>query len=487
MVKKTSVGMKIVSVILGALMSGFMWRCRGSGGWGSSWGLYGVGLVLMLLIYHFYSDRSGMKFEAITIGSFLLGLGVTGYATVIIELSGILWSDLPYSGQLINGQQPEIFGPNGDVIVPVSPISGGIIIFIMGFTLVPLFTIFVASLFSDKKYSLKDYVIISVIFFVASLAFKATIAHPILKLINPEQVQYAALGLKNNGLDYSSPMSAYMSHFLDRRWTQEIPFFENYYMSIEHVADALAVLTISGYVLFARKDKYTAFGSIIVDALTAAATTALSPLLSSNEHAGLFENVELPNWFEKLAEWGSWEYFTGFFFGFFLMLFIAVTEGRHSVRTGYDDTPLFADKKANFAFNLISTLFIFCITPSRIIAIRFARLLENYNILPDDEPLATILIVIISIVLGILVIKALCKNILEKGSNAIDMLPVDFARKALPIYLLLCFFAYFFLDDVYILNINESITIPIMLITSALIAIIYIPAMCKLNKKEKAG
>ena len=482
MAKKLSGGMKLVSVILGALMCGFMWRCRGSGGWGSSWGLYGVGLVLMLLIYHFYSNRKGMKFEMIPIGAFLLGLGVTGYGTVIEQMGGVLWSDLPYSGEILNGQSLVLQMPEGDVYVPVNPVSGGIIIFFMAFTLVPLFALFVTSLFSDKKYGLKDYVIICVVFFVSSLIFKATIAHPILKAVNPEQVQYAALGLKEYGYEYSSPMAAYLSHFMNRGWTQDIAFFENYYMSIEHISDALAVLATSAYVLIARKDKYTAFGSIVIDFLTGAVSTALSTLISCHFHAGPFANIVPPKWFLAIADWGVWEYLTGFFFGLFVMLFLALTADKHTVCSGDDDTPLIADKKLNFGFSLVACVWIFCVAPARVIGMRFAGMLKFFKVLPDDEPLGTILTIVLSVVMGVFLIKILRKNILEKGSNAADMLPVDFAKKALPAYLVMCFIAYFFLDDMWILFFGKDVTVPLMLITSALIAIFYIPVRQKIKR-----
>ena len=484
MTKKLSGGMKLLSVILGALMCGFMWRCRGSGGWGSSWGLYAVGLVLMLVIYHFYSDRQGMKLEMIPLGSFLLGLGVTGYATVIEQMGGVLWSDLPYKGEILNGQSPLFELPGGDVYVPVNPVSGGIIIFIMAFTLVPLFTLFITSLFSDKKYSFKDYVIICVVFFVASLVFKATVAHPILKAINPEQVQYAAFGLKEYGHEYSSPMAAYMSHFMNRSWTQDIPFFENYYMSIEHISDTLAVLVTSAYVLFARKDKYVAFGSLLIDFLTAVFSTALSPLISYNFHAGPFKDVVFPNWLARICDWGVWEYATGFFFGLFVMLFLALTADRHTVRTGYDDAPLFSDKKLSFALNLALFVFIFCVAPARFIGERIGGLLEFVKILPDDEPAGTILFIVLAIVFAVFTIKILRRNILEKGGNAADMLPIDFARKALPIYLVVCFIAYFFLDDFGIMYFKQDVTVPLMLITSALMAIFYIPVSLSTKKKS---
>lgn len=484
MTKKLSGGMKLLSVILGALMCGFMWRCRGSGGWGSSWGLYAVGLVLMLLIYHFYSDRQGMKLEMIPLGSFLLGLGVTGYATVIEQMGGVLWSDLPYKGKILNGQSPVFEMPGGDVYVPVNPVSGGIIIFIMAFTLVPLFTVFITSIFSDKKYGIKDYVIICVVFFAASLVFRATVAHPILKAINPEQVKYAALGLKEYGQDYSSPMAAYMSHFMNRGWTQDIPFFENYYMSIEHISDALAVFAASAYVLFARKDKYVAFGSILIDFFTAVASTALSPLISYNFNADPFKDIVFPNWLAGICDWGVWEYATGFFFGLFVMLFLAFTADKHTVRTGNDETPLLSDKKLSFGFNLVLFVFIFCVAPVRIIGLRVGGLFKHFEILPDDEPLGTTLFIVLAIVFAIFTIRLLRRNILEEGANAADMLPVDFARKALPIYLVMCFVAYFFLDDFEIMNFKLDVTVPLMLITSALIALFYVPARLGTKKKS---
>ena len=86
--------------------------------------------------------------------------------------------------------------------------------------------------------------------------------------------------------------------------------------------------------------------------------------------------------------------------------------------------------------------------------------------------------------MGVFAIKILRKNILEKGSNAADMLPVDFAKKALPIYLIMCFIAYFFLDDMWILFFKTDVTVPLMLITSALIAVIYIPVRLSFKKKN---
>ena len=80
-----------------------------------------------------------MKYEMIPLGGLMLGLSVTGYATVIEQLAGVVWSDLPYSGEMLRGLEPIYTGPYGDVYAPIDHYSGAIIIFTMAFTLIPLF------------------------------------------------------------------------------------------------------------------------------------------------------------------------------------------------------------------------------------------------------------------------------------------------------------------------------------------------------------
>ena len=475
---KSCIATKLISVILGAIIGGFMWRCRGDGGFGSSWGLYSVGLVLMLLIYHFYGNRKGMKYEMIPLGALMLGLSVTGYATVIVQLAGVVWSDLPYAGEMINGLEPVLVGQLGDVYAPIDHISGAVIIFLMAFTLIPLFAFFVTSLFSQKEYKIKHYVIAVAIYMIASLIFKATVSHFIIKIINPDQVAYAALGLKEYGQEYASPMAAYMSHFLDRGWAQGIPFFENYYMSIEHISDALSVVVLSLYALVFRKDKYTCFGSLVLNLLTAITTTVFTTLVSCSFDSGFFKGVEFSETFRRFATWGTWEFVVGFFIGLFVMAFLALTV-RNEKADEQNILPVFENKKLSFGFNFLLTVFIFGVTPARAIGIRFARMLVNTNVIGDDEPLGTILTVVLSLIFGVFMIKIMKSNILEKGSNAFGMSPVKFAKIALPSYLGMCFTVYFFLDSVGIRFIKTDITVPIMLVASALIAAVYIPFRMK--------
>lgn len=486
MEKHQSIPMKILSVILGALVGGFIWRCRGESGFGSSWGLYSVGLVLILLIYQFYGDRKGMKFELIPVGALLTGLGVTGYATVIEQMSGLLTSDLPYGGD-----EP--------VLLPVDPYSGMIIILIMGFTLVPLFAFFVGTLFSEKEYKIPHYLIMIGIFFAVSYIAKATVSHYILKAINPEQVEYAALGLKDAGFDYASPMQAYMKHFGQRRWTQDIPFFENYYMSVEHISDAIAVIAIALYPLIAFKDRVTSGVCLLLNALTAVSTTALSLMLTVCYDTGFLGNTECPRALVNGAGWGIWEYATGAAVGFFTMLIIALLPKKYTVQNVADMQPVLDNKILNFIFNLAAFIFVFAVVPSRVIGIRTGKLLKNMGVMEGGNTFGDIMTAVLSVIVGVLFLLMLKKNILDRGTNAVKRTPRAFSFIAFPAYLAMCCVAYFCLNHgvifflpykeitdfprfLYLLTGPEHMTTTLMLITFVLFTPIYAAVRKKLLK-----
>ena len=54
---------QILSIIAGACLVGFMWRVRGSHGFGAKWGMFAVAFVFMLFIYALYGKRKKMNYE----------------------------------------------------------------------------------------------------------------------------------------------------------------------------------------------------------------------------------------------------------------------------------------------------------------------------------------------------------------------------------------------------------------------------------------
>ena len=289
-----------------------------------------MGLMMILLIYQFYGRKSAMKFELIPIGALLTGLGVTGYGTVIDQMAGVLYSDQPYRGEVVYS--------------PVSPWSGAAIILCMGITLIPFYALFIGTLFSEKEYKLKHYILAVVLFFAVGYVMKASLSHVLLKLINPEQVNYAALGLADAGYDYTSPFAAYMHHFGQRKWTQEIPYFENYYMSVEHISDLIALAAMILYTRIIRKDKVTAVVTTFITVFTGIVATALSPLISASLRSGFFEDVTLPRFMLSGEGWGMWEYLTGAAVGFSTMLILAFLPDKYTAQTQQDASSMFGNK-----------------------------------------------------------------------------------------------------------------------------------------------
>lgn len=473
---------KIISIILGTLVTGFMWRCRGDGGFG----MFSAALVLLLLIYNFYGKRAGMKFELIPIGALLMLIGKTGYGTVIDQLSGTVWSDLPYP-----------FASGAAMRAPVSMASAATIIMIMGFTLVPLFAFFIGTIFSDKKYNLGHYVVAIVIFFAVSTIAKATVAHPILKAINPDQVEWAAKGLLDYGVNMT-PQKAYMTHFLNRSFAQDIAFNENYYMSIKHISDALAVVAVSLYALIGKKDKIAFASTIVIDGFVAVGTTAFSSLIGLTAvKFDIDPSAEVSSIVASGNGWTMWEFLTGLCIGFITMLFIALLPKKYTENTVEDCTPMLKNRKADFIFKYILTVFAYIVIPSRIIGLRIADLLEYNKIVEDVGAIGEIICAVLSVIFAIIMNKKMYGNYFGGFDNYIGAKPVEFSKKAFVGYFYLCAFAYFFLGCGYVYNfpydkitsfgafinvmLNQQPTLTAMICSLIVISVLYWPVRKKLS------
>lgn len=491
MVKYQTKAMKFISIVMGFLLGGMMWRCRGEGGFGSSWGLYSVGLIILLVVYTFYGNKPNMKYEAIPFGAFLLGLGVTGYATLMTQPAGILESDLPY----LNGEP---------AFIPINYKSGLLMFIIMAFTFAPMFAFFVGSLFSNRKYGLKEYVIIILVFFAVGYIFKATISHPIYKLICPEQYLYTQKGLEASGLGDLTPYTAYMKHFAQRSWSDDIPFFENYYMSIESISDALAILVCSLVTATAFKDKMTAIAGIVINAIVSVGSTVTEAFYTwficdiykttgYGSKLGIFEK------FITRTDWGTWEFATGAFFGLAVMLFIAFLPKKYTAQTVCDTTPLTKNKIMNFAANVVLTIFIFALTPSRAIGLRIGKLMEKAGMIESYHSIGDPLMIVFTVILGIGFILMFRKNLFVRGIHITGTDPVSFAKVALPAYASLCFILYLFTDNAPFIALAaksvdaasfftglfsaEYFNLALVMIAFIVSALLYIPVRKKMKKQ----
>ena len=91
-IRMPSGAQKALSVFLGALLGGLMWRFRGTHGYGGSWGLIAVGTALTLLIFVFYGKTIKNSFVLLPVLAVSMGLTVTGWGASNGLLSGFIHS-----------------------------------------------------------------------------------------------------------------------------------------------------------------------------------------------------------------------------------------------------------------------------------------------------------------------------------------------------------------------------------------------------------
>ena len=133
--RNLTAGAKTLLVMLFAVMTGFMWRVRGDHGYGSMWGMFAVGVAMMLFIFAFFGNKKKMTYEAMPIAVILLGITNGGWGTLNSQMGGYLGSTVPFTGEEV------------DRIVSISPWSGLWVMLLLGFGWMPLFAFTVATVY----------------------------------------------------------------------------------------------------------------------------------------------------------------------------------------------------------------------------------------------------------------------------------------------------------------------------------------------------
>ena len=419
---------KFIAVIIGALLTGFMWHVRGQHGFGAKWGMFSVAFALMLLIYSFYGKRQKMNYEMIPLAAAFAAITAGGWGTLNSQIGGVLSSNAFFPGE-------EVYR-----YTEISSASGWAIMVLLGFGWLPLFSIVLGTLFSKKKYEFKDYVIFVGVYYITMLLCNLTISHMILDFINPQAVEACAEGLKAMGEDIS-PMKAFIVNFGSAAWAKPIPYCRNYFQSIKVISSAIGALTSSVAVGVVLKDRFNAVFSTLVNLACGIGISVPSLLLAiSNEERTAFINVELPQFISYNA-WELWEYFTGFIFGLLVMIVIVCLPRKYTDCEEYFEyKSLIKNEKFRVFYNEIFTLlFSFGVILSRAIGFRLPRaFIEN-------DTIEIIITVVLSVVVYFAFVrKVIRKNMKEKKLPApFELSAQEFSVKALPVFVGVCAVTYF--------------------------------------------
>lgn len=431
---KISKSAKLLSVILGAMLMSFMWRARGTNGFGAFWGLVCVGSMFSLLIFAFYGNRAKMKSELIPMGALFMGITVPAWGCAINMPAGIVTSIAPFSGQ------------SAEDISVISQVSGLFMLLMLGFALICLYSIYVGSLFSDKEYKIKHYLVIIAVFFASAYIAKATFSHIILRNMIPELARGFKQGLEDCGIDLYW-REAYLKHFDNISWAKNIPYGRYYFECIEHISYMFAALMTLFTVFIVFRDKITGFIAFAINVVSAFAITVSDFFNINTAETSFIAKLNLP-WFIKIQSWSLWEYFTGFFIGFGIMFIIALVPDKYTAGRKYRSEPYIENKYLRFIFNYLLFVFAYAIVPARAVSLRLARNLSEYNLTPKEDLIGIIATALISFIVAIVLFTVFKKNILNKNLPVpFRVKPADFARDNILRFIAYYGLVYFFTGD----------------------------------------
>lgn len=425
---------KILACFTCALMTGFMWRVRGDHGWGSMWGMFAVGVMLILFIYAVFGDRKKMNYEILPISVFLLGITNGGWGTLNSQMEGYLTSTAAFTGE------------EAARLVEINPVHGLYMMLILGFSWMPLFAFTVATLFSKKSYKIKHFIILIAVFYAVTYICKFSLSHFILEAIHPEAVSFCKEGLADRGIELS-PMMAYIKEFGSAAWAKKVPFARNYFTSIDVLSAAVGSLFTSLCSLVAFRDKFTALISFLINTVCALSITIADVFLIIDSDRGILPAVgEVPLWIKNPA-WSLWEFFTGFLLGLGIMLILVCIPKKYTEENNFTHPVLIKNRRLHYIFTAFANItFMLCATLSRPLGMRIGTHLFENGLCEDEDTMGTIIAVVL-IVLGAVISLIISKALLKEEKLPFNNSPTKFAQKAAVIYFLLTSAIYFFTDD----------------------------------------
>ncbi len=418
MVKSTkySIPYQIFTVLIGALLMGFMWRVRGTHGWGSSWGLLAAGFMFTMFITMVKGQREKLSFGKLAIIGLAFMLTTPAWGTLLGQITGVIFQadDLVDLVPLNSAYANDVY-----CSVP----SAIYIMLSLGFGLASLFGILLGQCFSEKQWKLKDYIILLAVFFAVDLIGKATLPHLILSAIQPQAVEVFEAGCKLKGIE-GTAWQIYMQHFDDVSWAKKIVGGRNYFQSVEMIAYAMKSVAVLIATRFIIKDKRAATTGFIVCGAFAFSIT-VSDLFFYFGNGGY--HMLGDNYFaDNVAPWSCWEYFTGFIAGGIITAYMLGIKNEEDTY----DFPNIPQKATSAVTFLLGYLFLIGVNIVRPVIERF------------DESENQILYVVISVLVAVALVAVLVK---KWGFAAEKTSMVNISSALLPLFMALIFISYMFL------------------------------------------
>ncbi len=405
---KQSVSGKIFIVLIGALLMGFLWRVRGTHGWGSSWGLLNAGIVYVLFISAAIGARKKLNLLWTSLTALAFMLTTPAWGTLLEQITGRL--DLGDAG-----------------FAYVSPFSGVFMMLCLGFGVASLFGIMLGRGFSDKQWKLRDLIILLVVFYAVNLIAKASVSHFILDFVQPESGKVLGDELRAAGID-DSVYKVFLQHFDNDAWAKKhfgIPG-RNYFQEIKTISAALSALASLFVTRFIIKDKRAAAtGAVTCCAFSFAITVSDLFFFFGNGGYHHLQGYSLP---ANFAPWSLWEYFTGFIAGGIITAFLVSIKTREDVTEPmFDKLPKKVTDILTFILGLVGMIGISIVRP----------VLERF-----DESKYQIIATVVAVLVAVAIVAILAK----KFGITLDKISYEkYCTFSLPCFVIYIFMAYMFI------------------------------------------
>lgn len=406
---KKSMAYNVVAVLIGALLMGFLWRVRGTTGWGSSWGLLNAGFVFTMFLILIKGERQKMNAGWLGLTSLSFMLTVPAWGTLIGQITGIL-SDDNYFDE--------------SVFIPVS--SAVIQMLCLGFGVATVFGIMLGRGYSSKQWKIKDFIILIAVFYAVELLTKATVSHWLLDAVQPQAAELFEEGLALAGKEEKTAYEAYMNHFADISWAKKIGGGRNYFSAVLTISSAFRAIAAIIATRFIIKDKVAAKTGLVVSVAFAVSIT-VSDLFFYFGNGGYHELAQ--SYFpESVYPWSCWEYFTGFIAGAIITAFVLGLKAEEDVpEITFAKVP---EKPTTILSFIIGYIFL--------IGVNLVRpILERY-----DESDYQIAFIIGAVLVACAIIAFIAKKLGVKAQEA-DM--VAFSKILLPVFVVFIIITYMFL------------------------------------------
>ncbi len=442
---------KILIILIGGLLLGFLWRLRGSRGWGSEAGVFNAGFIYLLFITTVLGERKKLDLGWLSLTAMSFILTVPSWGTVVNQITGII-------------RETEVEGAE-HFFRYISPLSGAFMMCCVGLGLAGLYGILLGRGFSSHQWKLKDFLIVIGAFLIFDVISKASVSHWIVQLIQPEAVELFEEGLEIAGIE-GSAYKVFMQHFADISWGKKIIGGRNYFSEIQAVSSAIRAL---GAILAARfivKDKVAAkVGALVCGAFGLSITVSNLFFWFAN---GGYRQLGAHYEGDFLYAWSCWEYFTGFIAGIIITAVLISLKKTEDVPEGaflnLSEKP---KKILVFLAGFIGTIGVNLVRP---VARRFEESTDTIKIIA----------IISAVVLTAILIALLVK---KGGINAEKSGMAWLAGILLPLFVAFMSLSYFFVGSEEHRAIVEVFTLHnILVIISALSVLVYSFVLPKKSK-----